>query len=316
MTITTIYSSNQIPIPLGSSTSLSVGNGTGGPFTVGMTQGLAALLNQMATKVQILAQVGGGGSGVINGLELSAGTGLQLQISVGTAYASDIISTSSSVTVVLPDASPMIFVWLTGSGTIAWNQDHTTPPSGGLVFLGTVATATGVIVSIDNSGRVAIYDGQRWRSTNDLIAPVDAPPASIRIFTQTQFGVFFWNGAFHVPMMDLSHQRLDSTRSLSLQADLTLVLNDANGQWLIANGGARNVILPPIANLNPGHWFEIVNAGNKTNGSQNYNLTLKDSLGNVISTIAPGESASAKPIPGSNGVGSVWPATITPATPS
>ena len=310
MTITYSLLSSQVPLPLAPPLNLSVGNGSSGPFATGMTQGVSQLLNMLVAKVQIVTQVGGGGTGIINGLNLSTTSRLNLEASAGTAYAGDVVSVPNGITTLLPDNSATVFIWLTSTGAIAWNQDHTLVPGGGLVYLGCATTATGVITAIDYSGRVSIIDGQRWRQTNDAIAPVDVLPTSVRVFTQTQFGVYFWNGTTHAPMHDASHQLLVPTRALSLQADITLQSNDANRQWLIANGAIRKVVLPSSSALDPGHHFEIINAGDKTNATQNYNLNVQDSLGNNIVTIQPGQIATIDPLPGANGTGIVWPSSV------
>jgi|GEM_PF-3617575 len=311
MTITTLLKSNQIPAPLSPTTISGVGNGASGPFALGMTAGVSNLLNQLVSKVQTLSQSGACGYGIAFGLDLSGGAGLTLNCSPGTALVGDVVTQSSAISAVLPDGLSS-FIWMTGTGALAWNQDHTQPPTGGVVFLGTVTTSAGLIAAIDYSGRVTTSDGMRFRSTGDSFAPVDQLPSNSRVFTKTQIGTYFWDGTAHQAVVSASNQHLISSRQTTLNADKSLLISDANLQWFTASGASRNVSLPDPSLTPIGLRFTIVNAGDATISTQNYNLILKDFAGNSLATIPPGNQVQAQISTPKSGYSSTWPITLTP----
>ena len=68
--------STQAPLPLAPLNFAGASNGATGSFSQGMTAGVSQNLNILASKMQTVTQGGCGGFGVLNGLDLSAGTGL------------------------------------------------------------------------------------------------------------------------------------------------------------------------------------------------------------------------------------------------
>lgn len=130
---------------------------------------------------------------VVYGLELTAGSGLTLNVSAGGALVGAVPTKTAALTAALTDASQN-HVWLLRSGAISLRQNVLTPPATPGVYLGRVTCAAGAITAIDYSGRVEVRGGTLYRRTADAAAPADTPPASLVLLTQTAGGLYLWDG--------------------------------------------------------------------------------------------------------------------------
>lgn len=297
----------QTPLPLASPLIEGAGTGATGPFAQGMTAGVSTALNRLASKVRTLAEAGSGGLGVLKGLDLSIGTGLTVEVSPGSACAGDIVDFAGGSLAIA--ASTTTWIWLTADATLAFSGSPTSLPTGGLCFLGSVTASASSVTGIDYSGRVFVVDGMRIRQTADPFAPGDAPPAGARIVTVTKNGAYLWTGLAHAQLADSGHQTPKPTAQQTLAADLTLDPQSSNLQWLVADGGDRQVILPSAGSMPVGGWFQIVNAGDGSLSAQNHGLKVVSASGALpYVTLTPGQSAMIRVQPPAGGAGAAWPA--------
>jgi hypothetical protein len=91
------------------------------------------------------------GRGVCSGLDLSAGTGLSLNISDGVLNSRSVVSLSNIGKFTCP-ASATSYVWISETGVVSTT---TTPtyPGGNVVCLGKVVTSGSAITSVSEEGR-------------------------------------------------------------------------------------------------------------------------------------------------------------------
>lgn len=252
---------------------------TSSPLVQG--QPYTAVLNRDFKASDLGHRYGAGGYGIGYGLGLSAGTGLLVAVADGQALIDGIVEVRSAANVVLA-ASSVNWIWLRQDGTLIAQDDTTAKPSGNCCLLGAAVTDGTGVTSIDTSGVVYWLGGQMWRTTNDLGKPADTPSSSLRFFTRTQTGVWFWDGA--------SYQRLDSRGYLSVamasDANKTLAANEYAAEILKITSGVsltatRQIILPTDVAR-----YHVLNA---TTGGQS--LTVKTSGGSGV-TVANGKAAT------------------------
>jgi hypothetical protein len=98
------------------------------------------------------------GRGILEGLALSAGAGLELQVSAGTMIGS-IVKEHGALTQELT-ASSTLYIWLSEDGAISTTADAT-DPGGTLVCLGKAVTSGVAITSLTTEGRMEL---SRWES--------------------------------------------------------------------------------------------------------------------------------------------------------
>lgn len=302
MSVTYLRTSSQVPTPLAPST-LAIGAGASGPFSTGMTVGVSQTLNQQAAALKLLQQMGGGGYGVVSGLDLSSVSGLNVGLSAGIAYLDgplELVGASPfgplqvllPTPLTLPDSS-VSFVWLTAVGGLVSAITTATPPMAKL-FLGTVTTSGGAITGIDYSGRVSLKGGWFSRQTADALVPTDAPPAPL--LTKTLFGNFLWDGLSHKALIDPTAQAITPFRVQTLSADYTVLPTDPNILVLNPGGSNRNITLPDPSTLTPGHSFTIQNPDGATG-----NLVIKNIGGSTLATVSAAYQASCSVIISSSG---------------
>lgn len=170
-------------------------------LTAGDTTQLLTKHNRNATGLDALGTAGAGAYAIIRrnaagSLDLSAGSDLTLNISVGDAIL-DGIRHRAATTVNLTD-NAYNWVWLTQAGTVSVTSDAAeTPvpaaPAAICAFLGRVYCTGAAISVIDYSGRLEFRGGTLWRRTGDSGAPGDTPPY-YQIYTETLGGRYWWDG--------------------------------------------------------------------------------------------------------------------------
>lgn len=164
-------------------------------------QSLTTRWNRNATRLDLTARYGGGAYAVLHGLELTAGSGLTLNISAGQAALDGLSEVPTATTLSLVD-NTLNRVWISRAGTLNKVTDASAtplaPPDTAVpwAFLGAVPCVAGSIASIDYSGRLDLRQGNlAFRQTADPGEPGDTPPSGVRFFTITAGGLYLWDGA-------------------------------------------------------------------------------------------------------------------------
>lgn len=139
--------------------------------------------------------------GIIYGGDLSAGTGLILNVSALGANIGAAPTVAAAQTVALTDNSTN-YVWVLQDGTLALVQNAITAPAPAAAYLGRVVTLAGVQGTPDYSGRVELRGGSLYRRTGDAAEPGDTPPAGLLIFTRTAGGYYLWTGDEYLAVPD------------------------------------------------------------------------------------------------------------------
>lgn len=201
-------------------------------FAAGNTV-ISSKLNRNAKQMDLQSRYGGGGYGIVNGLALSAGSGLTLNIAAGQANIDGIIGSTAAeaaTTLAVPDNHPSatdrVWIWLSRAGAIS-STLNTTPPATNCCLLGSCTTSGGVITAVDTSGVVYLRGGQLWRETADTGPPGDSPNAAIRLFTLTWGGVYEWTGTAHKPFyatMNPNKKVLGNGEAAAIGADEQVVV--------------------------------------------------------------------------------------------
>ena len=162
------------------------------------------VLNPHARRLDDLASFGGANVCAIiqtaagTDLKLVApGSGLLLTVKQGKALCGGEIEWAADGTKAVPDNTARVWVWLMQSQTISATTS-TTPPAGLSVLLGSCVTSGGNITSVDTSGVIFFNGSAPLRYSADPGIPTDAPPATLRFWQQTAFGLFWWNGSAYV----------------------------------------------------------------------------------------------------------------------
>jgi hypothetical protein len=169
-------------------------------------------INPNATSMDLRARYGGGCYAVCHGLALSAGAGLNLNISAGHAMCDGILevpaATSTVVSASHPGPTDRAWIWLCpGSGggatyTIQKTYNTLTPPTGACVLIGSCTTSGTGITAVDTSGVLYLQGPLPIRYVADTGAPTDSAslPALLQFITQTAFCSYYWTGSKYAQM--------------------------------------------------------------------------------------------------------------------
>lgn len=149
--------------------------------------------NKTAAILEAALGVVAGTPAIVNGLAVSAGSGLTANIATGWAVLDGLVDVATALTYSCP-VSTTAYLWLRQNGTIT-HTTSTTPPSGKAVYLGNVTTNASAITAVSLLGVVKFSGGMLWRETNEAGAPADSPPAALRMWTKTTGGLYLWTGA-------------------------------------------------------------------------------------------------------------------------
>lgn len=223
------------------------------------------------------------GKGVLSGLELSPGSGLEVAISAGSLLglkAKGFDAQTFDLT-----ASQTRYVWIDEDGNLTTTTDPE-DPGGTAVCLGLVTTDADSVTVITSAGRM---ETARWVSRVFRIGPgtleVDPDAYAVRV-----------NASLEV----VGHI-LRPTRRHDLDADLELPASFPNVIRVTPDASGRKVILPEEPDISLD--FEIINDGDE-------DVLLRDPTdASTISTIEPGQRAIVRPTVSAGEV--VWPASIT-----
>lgn len=211
-------------------------------FTSGAFTGVTASLNSNSKGSDMAQRYGSGGYAIGTGLTLSAGTGLICTVAQGQAVIDGLVEIYTATDVVVT-ASTTNWIWLKQDGTLVATVT-TTKPSGNCVCLGAAITSGSAVTSVDYSGVVYWKGGTMYRETADPGAPGDSPDSSLRFWTKTLGGQYYWDGtAYHALE---TNAVTSSTASATLAASVSFVKADSTG-------GAVTLTLPTAASYTGRH---------------------------------------------------------------
>jgi hypothetical protein len=128
----------------------------------------------------------------------AAGTGLAVAVANGQALVHGMVevkATASPTAVV--GSSTTAWVWFKQDGTLAVQNGTTAKPAGNCCLLGAALTNGSAVTAIETAGVVYFRSGIPWRETADVGAPGDSPDSTLRLFTKTSGGTYFWDGTEH-----------------------------------------------------------------------------------------------------------------------
>ncbi len=188
-----ILNASQCPVPVVFSGlySLATGPITSESFSTG--QGYTADdVNLGAARRDVDARYGGGYYGIAKGLDLSAGSGLTLNIAAGHAMIDGVVEIPAT-SVGLTDGGRN-YIWLSQAGAPSVVFGSLTPPIGASIFLGSALTATGTISSVDQSGVLYGVGGVPWLRTADTGIPGWTAPSTLQFVHHTASAVWWWDG--------------------------------------------------------------------------------------------------------------------------
>lgn len=159
-------------------------------------------INKNAARIDNAGRYGGGFCRCVKqGLELTAGAGLTLNVSAG-HVGIDAGVTVDALTLALADniynaadLTIRLHIWISDTGDLVSVASSTVAPVGTYAYLGSVRTNAGAIVDIDYSGRTSLRGGTLYRRTADADEPGDAPSSALSFFHQTAYGLWWWDGA-------------------------------------------------------------------------------------------------------------------------
>ena len=114
----------------------------------------------------------------------------------------------SAGTLVLPNNTALVRIWLKQDGSLESRTDAT-PPAAPAVYIGTATTSGGAITAVDQSGVCYAKGGMTIRDTADAGPPSDAPSSHTIFLTRTLAGTYLWDGSKYTrlasPMMPDKH---------------------------------------------------------------------------------------------------------------
>lgn len=152
--------------------------------------------NLNSAMLDVATRSGSGGYARVYGGTITAGTGLLASVSGAVAVIDGIVAKKVFADLSLPASTARIWIWLKQDRTLQAVATSTTKPTAKCVLLGSLATDGSAVISgsIDTSGVVFMAGGYLFRETADLGQPSDSPDGSLRLFTRTLGGLYFWDG--------------------------------------------------------------------------------------------------------------------------
>lgn len=220
-------------------------------FSVGESSGVSAKLNFNGAYTDFVSMFGSGSVAVVQGLTVSAGTGLNVSVSAGTALINGPVQKTNSTTVAV-SASTTNYIWLSKLGTFSVVAGSAAPPTGDFVYVGAAITDASSVTSVDSSGVVYLMNGIAYREVSDSDQPLDTPPSGWRGFTKSQRGVYFWTGTEYLALRkaNMPENGYKNIQGSKPDSDYTLTASEAsNGilkfSWTGWTTG-RNVIVPVL----------------------------------------------------------------------
>ena len=280
---TTSFVATQCPLPVvpGAAVYMAEQYSPSGtpPTSLSQTSGGTAALvsskmNRNATGQDMAAVYGAGGYGVGAGLALGVGTSLTATVGKGQALVHGIVENTATAYPLVVNATATNFVWLKQDGSFAVQNGTIAKPSGNCAYLGALVTNASAVASADVSGVVYWRGGLMHRDTADAGAPGDAPDSTLRLFTKTAGGTYYWDGAVHrlVPGTQTrqgTYANRTATGSSAVEGD-RYQTTDAEFEFYRDSGGSLDayfrsrLVLPPVLNGWGTASLTAVNQGSAT----------------------------------------------------
>lgn len=214
-------------------------------------------LNRNATQLDLTSRYAAGLYSVGQGLVISAGTGLLVDITAGQAVMDGIVEVPANASIVVSNSIARGYIYLLRDGTFSVVNNSLTPPSEPYVFVGSFVTSGGAVTSVDHSGIMKQYGTLVIRQTADSGAPGDTP-GSFAFLTITSGGTYLWNGSSHIPIETsataieeaqdavgsilLDSSTIDFTYSDATPSITASVIDDSISNAKLRNSGALSVI--------------------------------------------------------------------------
>ena len=186
------------------------------PIVAGNTT-WATLTNQNYSAIAGGMGFGGNGFGVTDGLTLSTGASLSLAVAAGHAMSMGPVEWAGG-TVVVPDNTSKVFIWLFQNQVLSYTTT-TTAPDANAVYIGNCTTLSGAVTVVDYTNVVYLLNGSPFRFTNDAGAPSDSPNYAVRVFTKTLAGTYYWDGAYHQQFSAI----IDSNKYILVSGDAAYI---------------------------------------------------------------------------------------------
>jgi hypothetical protein len=275
--MTTQYLASQVPIVQIPTTTPLISGCTNSSTTAagsGITAiGSGANPNEIALKLnQFMASAAGsfsfgGGFGVMDGLALSTVASLSLPVASGHANIAGVVEFPGG-TVTVPDNTTLGFIWLLQSNSLVATAT-VTPPTSNCLYIGNFTSLSGSVTVVDNTGVCYLQNGFLTRTTSDRSAPSDTPNSNTYYLTNTQAGLYHFNGIGYNAFSPVTGGTLNVP--LTISGTLQLIPQDNKCTFYI-NGGSSNktILLPNPTSLPAGWTCTLVNSGSTNN------LILKD----------------------------------------
>jgi len=196
---------------------------------------LTPVTNDHAARLDITAQAVNGVYAIVNGLSLSAGTGLTLLIDGGQALMQGVVEVTSQAKTMAVSVDN--WVWLLPNGTISSGASGYVPSPAGL-FLGVVTCDATEITAIDYTSVFYMHGGLPMRHSGDDFLPTDTPTAACVHLVKTLGGTFLWDGVRYTLLED-------RVATVALTDAATIATNAALGsRFTVTLAGNRTLGAP------------------------------------------------------------------------
>ena len=129
--------------------------------------GYVAADNYNATAQDIIARYGAGCYCVGQGLALSIGTLLNVDVAAGQGMIDGVVEFTATQTVAVSPNESRGFIWLKSDNTLVATSNKT-PPAGNVLHIGSFVSNGTNVTSVDQSGVMTFKNGAPWRETADM----------------------------------------------------------------------------------------------------------------------------------------------------
>ena len=224
ITPTPASDSSVVPVPIAPLTvptisSIAIDGGTapssGTIASGGIPSTLIVAVNDHAARVDLATQVFTGLPSVVDGMTLSAGSGLVLNVAAGHVSIKGVKEYAGGTITLTASATSR--VWIDQTGAIL-SGTGTYTPSNPACYLGSVTCSGSAITAIDTSGVFKLVGGIPVRTVTDTFKVTTAPTAGSAVhITKTTNGTWFWDGTAYNLMVPASKITTLSSGSTTAQ---------------------------------------------------------------------------------------------------
>lgn len=220
-----------------------------------------AKVNRNATREDLIARYGGGGYAITEGLAISAGSGLTLNVATGHAMIDGPVQVNTGATATLTNNIARVWIWLSQAGAIVQVNNSLTPPAGAHVLLGSAVTSGGAITSVDQSGVLLMTPLGLKRRSADSTTPSDTPSSKLSFIHEGVGKVWIWDGPSGVYRLISSGTTAWTLATVSITGNQTLTASEVSANTIyLTDGGVSAVFdLTFPTSAAPGQFWSIVN---------------------------------------------------------